>query len=403
MSQMQDAATTLVTSYCFPPYNDTAAVVAAKRVREWAEPVDVIQNAMDSIRSRDPGLVEICGSLVRRAVAVPSPTAFSSWKSIVEFQRAGLDIALRWDAEGPGYRRLYSRAQFAASHFLAASVKIRRPTIVWDAEFSDPLSHDVLGKVRESPMELDRLADELGAAIRAAGFEAPTSTNGYEWCEAAAFALADRLLFTNELQREFMLAHCADERLAELARAKSSVSPHPVLPAQYYSMAEPAYRLDPARRNIAYFGNFYANRGVGIVLGALAGIAAEDRKQIALHVFTANPDELRPLVDQRDLADCVRVNGFVDYLDFLALSRRMDCLLVNDAVTPGAGVNPFLPSKWSDYRGSGQPVWGIVEEGSSLDGQPLDYRSPVEHLTAAMQVLVRIARQPAGSPRITSR
>jgi hypothetical protein len=70
----------------------------------------------------------------------------------------------------------------------------------------------------------------------------------------------------------------------------------------------------------------------------------------------------------------------------------MDCLPVNDAVSPAGAQNPFLPSKWSDYRGSGTPVWGVVEEGSALDAQPLDHRSPIEHASAAVQVLSRISR-----------
>lgn len=71
----------------------------------------------------------------------------------------------------------------------------------------------------------------------------------------------------------------------------------------------------------------------------------------------------------------------------------MDVLLVNDAVTPPGGtVNPFLPSKWSDYRGSSTPVWAIVEEGSSLSRmEGIRFRSPVEHLSALQQVLAELA------------
>lgn len=89
----------------------------------------------------------------------------------------------------------------------------------------------------------------------------------------------------------------------------------------------------------------------------------------------------------------VRAHPFVGFLDFLALSTRMDVLLINDAVTKGTfEVNPFLPSKWSDYLGSGRPIWGIVEPGSPLSTQRLDHRTPVNHVTAAMQVLTRLAR-----------
>ena len=388
------AARRLVTSYCFPPYGDTAAVVAAKRVRERGEPVDVIANAMDAIRAQDPGLVELCGGLVRRYAAVPSRTAFSSWGSIVGYRELGLETFLRWERLQGEYETLYSRAQFAASHFLAAEVKLLRPGIRWDAEFSDPLSHDVLGAVRSAPAADDRVLARLRAAVEAAGFTPPLGLNALEWCEVVAFALADSVMFTNSRQRDLMLERCHDPVLAERVAGVAVVAPHPTLPREFYDLTSCDYPLDPGRSHIGYFGNFYANRGVAGVLDALELLPAAARSRVALHVFTAKPDELSAVVRRRGLGDCVRVNGFVGFLDFLSLSDRMDALLVNDAVSPPGAVNPFLPSKWSDYRGSRAAVWGVVEEGSPLDGQPLDHRSPVEHVTAAVQVLQRIALTP---------
>jgi glycosyltransferase involved in cell wall biosynthesis len=381
----------LVASYCFPPYSDTAAIVAAKRVAEHGEPVDVVFNSMDAIRSRDPGLVRLCGGLVRRWAAVPSRTAFSSWSSIADFQRLGLAEVARWEAEQGPYASLYSRAQFAASHFLAAEVKVSRPGILWDAEFSDPLSHDVQGGVRTTPATDDRSLRRLRTAIETAGFRPPADLNAFAWCEVATFALADRVIFTNEHQRDFMLEACHDPQLAARVEQVAVVSPHPTPPNELYAVASPELRLDPARRHIGYFGNFYANRGLSLVLDAVDLLPAPIRGRLALHVFTSDPDELEKEVARRGLSGEVHARPFVGYLDFLALARRMDCLLVTDAVSPPGARNPFLPSKWSDYRGSGTPVWGIVEEGSALDAQPLDHRSPVEHVTAAAQVLRRIA------------
>ncbi len=384
----------LVTSYCFPPYSDTASVVAAKRVLERGEPVDVISNAMDAIRSQDAGLVELCGGLVRRHAAVPSRTAFSSWGSIVGYRELGLETFLRWEQLQGEYASVYSRAQFAASHFLAAEVKMLRPGVSWDAEFSDPLSHDVLGAARSAPAVEDRVLARLRSAVDAAGFAPPVGLNALEWCEVAAFALADSVMFTNAHQRDFMLDRCHDPVLAERVAGVAVVAPHPTLPREFYRMTSSDYPLEPGRSHIGYFGNFYANRGVAGVLDALDLLADGVRTRVTLHVFTSKPEALAEVVGRRELGDCVRVNPFVGFLDFLALSERMDALLVNDAVSPSGSANPFLPSKWSDYRGSGTVVWGVVEEGSPLDSQPLDHRSPIEHVTAAAQVLQRIALRP---------
>ncbi len=390
---------TLVASYCFPPYIDTSAVVAAKRVRQFGEKVDVICNAMDTIRRIDPSLTGIAGDLVNRFAALPTPSAFSSWQSITAYTAHGMRTAERWQREqGEPYRKMYSRAQFIASHFLAGRFKALNPDVEWVAEFSDPLSHDVLGQVRTAPMANDGLARVLAAQVGRAGFNVPEVGNANEWAEVVALSLADRIIFTNELQRDFMLSQLHDQRLAERAAAHAEVSPHPTLPREFYSMVESDYRVEQGVVNIGYFGNFYANRGVGRLLDALELLAPDDRERLRLHVFTSatSGEDLTAVVDDRKLDKCVLVHPYAEFLEFLNLADKMDLLLVNDAVTPPNGtVNPFLPSKWSDYKGSTTPVWAVIEEGSSLDAQPegsIAVRTPVEHLTAYAQTLQRLAR-----------
>lgn len=402
MAHQPDDVRDLVISYCFPPFADTAAVVAAKRVRQRGRSVDVIANDMGSLRERDPLLAGLAGPYVVRHELVPTPTRFSSWPSIRDFTAMGLQTALKWDRER-SYERLYSRAQFTASHILAARFAVERPDIYWTAEFSDPLSHDVAGAVRTAPLIRDPLVGDLATALERQGIQAPTSDNVYEWGEVLPFALADEILFTNEHQRDFMIGALADQRLIDRVQARAVISPHPSPPAGMYSMTKPEYALDPGCRHIAYFGNFYATRGMDTVLDALAALPPHVRNQLRLHIFTNKAETLEKQSRRRGLQDHVVLGPFFGYLDFLAMTTRFDCLLVNDAVTPPSlGVNPFLPSKWSDYRGSGAPVWGLVEEGSALSAQPLDYRSPVQHVTGAVQVLAQIAlaQSRRGSPLV---
>jgi hypothetical protein len=385
----QDPARRLVVCYAFPPYADTAAVVAAKRVRVTGEPVDVIYNRLDKIRTLDPDTVEIAAPYVRRSFAVDAAPAFGSWRSIAEFADRGFRAAVTWErAQGP-YESMYSRAQFAASHFLAARIKERRPDLRWEAEFSDPLSRDVVGNTRESPAVSCELIASLDAAIRRAGFRPPEGLNAFEWCETAAFALADTLIFTNELQRSYMLSYCRDPELAERALTVSVVSPHPALDRAFYKMAVPDYEVSETRLNVGYFGNFYQNRAISDVLTALEILPRATRHKVILHVFCSDPDKFAAEIRSRALDDCVAVNPFAPYLEFLALCDQMDLLLVNDAASVGGGVNPFLPSKWSDYRGSTTAVWGMVEEDSVLASQPLAHRSPINHATAAAAVLAK--------------
>jgi hypothetical protein len=214
------------------------------------------------------------------------------------------------------------------------------------------------------------------------------------WCEEIAYALADELVFTNRHQLEYMMSYCSRPELAEAVRARAVISPHPTLPPTFYSMADPEYAIEPGVVHLGYFGNFYATRGMDDVLLALAAVDADTRRRLCLHVFTPGTKELTARAEELGVAACVRVAPYVRYLDFLALTTRFDCLLVNDAATGDShGRNPYLPSKWSDYRGSGTAVWGLCEAGSTLSEQNLAYSSPIGDVAAAAEVLQKLAGQ----------
>jgi poly(ribitol-phosphate) beta-N-acetylglucosaminyltransferase len=385
----------LVIAYAFPPYGDTSAIVMAKRVREEGVVVDVVSNAMDRIREVDESLRRISGPFTAAHILISSPTYFADWGSMEQFTLQGLEaLRAHRDQTQEKYAWIYSRAQFAASHFLAAVYKLDNPEIPWRAEFSDPLSRDVTHAERGNAVVEGALLNRLRDGLRRLGLPVPQSANSFVWCEELAYALADELIFTNRNQLDYMLGYCANSELAAIARAKAVIRPHPTLPADFYDMAEPLLRLDPSFVHIGYFGNFYATRGLDDVLHALATVPNAVRSKLRLHVLTSRPDELRNRAADLGLTETVHAGPYVEYLRFLALTKRFDCLLVNDAATRSShGDNPYLPSKWSDYRGSGTPVWGLCEDGSTLSEQQLTYASPIGDVAAAAEILTRIARR----------
>lgn len=388
----------LAIAYAFPPYADTSAVVAAKRIRERGAVVDVIYNAMDRIRDTDDTIRRISGPFVADEAVLRTPSYFSDWGSMEQFSLEGLKVIERWETTKGRYRSVYSRAQFAASHFLAAAYKLSNPDAVWTAEFSDPLSRDIQDRERGTPIKRGPLLRMLRRGLRRAGLPIPRSRNCFVWCEELAYALADELIFTNENQMEYMLGYCANPELAEVARKKAVISPHPTLPPEFYSMVDSDYHLEAGRVHIAYFGNFYANRSLDDVLAAIAKCDPQTRERLRLHVFTSKPAGLRQRAMDLGVGKSVRVSPYVPYLEFLNLTTKFDCLLVNDAGTKGTHpCNPYLPSKWSDYRGSGTPVWGLVEVGSTLSRQALDFVSPIGDVERAQEALaLLVAKKLAG-------
>ncbi|MPV50706.1 hypothetical protein GCG21_11955 [Pseudactinotalea sp. HY160] len=358
--------------------------------------MDLVQNAMDAIRETDSTSDRMTSGLVAHRAVVGTPTKFGAWSSIVSFCDEGASAIREWQSRGRSYRTLYSRAHFIASHFLAASFKLEHPHVHWEAEFSDPLSRNALGVPRNSRVEAGPLLDSLREGIQGCGGTPPGSDNTYTWGEYATLALADRLVFMNDAQRDLVLGlYPAEDPVIVRARQRSTIAPHPSPPPELYEEVVSDYPLERSHVNIGYFGNFYSSQRPATLFGACAALPAADRDRVRLHVFTDAVEEVRR--QARSAGDTVRVSRRLPYLEFLSLASRMDVLLAMDAATPpGQERNPVLLSKWSDYKGSGTPVWGVVEAGSLLDAQPLAHRSTLGHLTAALQVLIALSRSRAG-------
>ncbi len=384
----------LAVVYTAVPYVDTSANVAARRVLARQRIVDVVSNDMGGRLSTDPSSDAIWAEFVDRRVVLDARPADIWWPGVTEFCHKGLaEITALERAKGP-YRSVYSRAMHPTSHFLAAWLKLRRPELTWYAEFSDPMRHTVQGEERPSSGQQDPvIMTDLRAGLAAAGFAAPETDNLFTWLETITYALADEITFTNENQRGFMLERFPDDALRARAATHSVVSHHPVPPTRFYRTVTSDYELPNGKVNLAYFGVFYATRGLSEVWQALRRLPRAARQSLVLHVFTSKPDELSAELADAGLADVVRANPYVSYLEYLNLASRMDVLIVNDARTIGIhDRNPYLPSKWSDYSGSGSAVWGIVEPGSVLSGQPLDHRSELGDADGALRVLADLAR-----------
>lgn len=378
----------LAICYCFPPFQDTSGMVAAKRLRARGLVTDVVSQDLSAIRPRDPGSVRLVEQVVGRWQVTGGRASLSEWTAVADFAQRAWDTVQGWEeAQGP-YRSVYSRAVAMTSHFAAALVKLRRPGIEWVAEFSDPLKIGATGDVRPGEVLEDWLSREIHAGMVDAGFDAGVGTGLFDWVERVAYALADRLVFTNANQMELMLGYCEDERLAARARSIAVVEQHPIPPPEAYELARADVAHDPGVLQLAYFGVFYLTRDLGVVVQALARLRQHERARIRLHVFTNDPDSLSLEVVRAGLAGVVRAHAFVPVLEFLSLTRQFDVLVVNDAATAAHhDVNPYLPSKLADYRASGTPIWAIYEPGSVLSTKEVSHRTALGDVEEAVAVL----------------
>ncbi len=386
-------AKTLVVSYCFPPYVDTSGTVVSKRIRTKGALVDVIYNKMDTRRAINHNLSLMANEFIDKKFGLDTPTTFSDWAGMEQFVDEGLSIIKSQVKKKGHYKKLYSRAMWPASHFLAYAYKTKHRKVKWTAEFSDPVIYNIHGQERKGSITNGAFLEDIKKELSKVKAPMPESDNIFFWCEYLSYVFADVILFTNENQKNYMLKRFPIQEIKPLVLQKCIVSHHPVLPEMFYYIQESNYPINPDFVNLAYFGAFYQTRKLNELIDALKMLDQEEAEKIKIHVFTENADLFKNEMKGTQLESVFQIKPYADYFEFLNLTKKFDCLIVNDAATKGVKeFNPYLPSKMSDYIGSGSSIWGIAEEGSVLSSHGLTYKSPLGDAEAAKNVLRTLIR-----------
>ncbi len=355
----KELSKTLYVSYCFPPFVDTSGVVMAKRINEKKQPVDVIYNDMTSVRGMDPSLEFIANPYIDSSHMINSVSSFSNPQHIKAFVEKALN---RTDLNK--YDEIYSRALWPGSHMAAFDLREAGNNLRWVAEFSDPILQDIKNEERKGTYFTLKEVKKLQA-------QAPEDygkyfdTNLFNMCEVLPFVFADEIVFTNLNQQQSMLARF-DDNFREMVESKSTISIHPSLDEYYYNIEKHYVNLDQNEFNIGYFGNFYETRSANDILSIAKQIQTLNLKA-KLYIFTNNTSKVRSEVIKEGVSEIVNVYTYLKYFEFLNVTKDFDCLLLSDANTKDyKKINPYLPSKYSDYVTSGSRIWGLYEKGSLL-------------------------------------
>lgn len=350
----------LIFCYCHPPFVDTSATIVGKRVQELGLLSDIIANDMSSLRKVDRDMMFLNSHLIHDIHFLQTETSFGGWRGIKAFsEQANLLV------EGQFYKQIYSRVLWPGSHFAAALYKLNHPETKWIAEFSDPAVLDIKGEERKSLFDdpewisqiLAHVPQSLQSLLR-------HENNLYVWCELLAYLFADEIIFTCENQRKMMLDHFKYPDIAQLVYTKSVIKQHPTLAPVFYQLGKNQYEVSHDDINIGYFGVFYENRNLNDFIAAINDVNQLEsvKRKIKLHIFTNTPQDFAG-----KYGEYIIFNAYLGYFDFLATSNNFDYLLVNDAVVSHIfGINPYLPSKVSDYKGAQAQIIALVEEGSAL-------------------------------------
>lgn len=370
----------LAISYNFVPYADASAVVAAKRIMHTGRQWNVISNDMSTVRSLDEKLNQRVMPYISQHRTVRNPAVFGNWRGVQQFCDDGMEYIDEIERiQGP-QTEMYSRSMWPASHYLAALHKLRSPMCTWTAEFSDPLRKDVLGNDRSGAILNDQIWAKIDSGVRSAGYRLEVGDSLFENCEKVAYALADHIFFTNAHQMAYMLSYLEDEDLKERVRSVAVVKPQPSPNFHLYGRSSSDIRPEPKDHvDIGYFGSFHANRGAGVLLPALVELPVEVRANLKLHLYTIRNEQLEQEIARNKLEQTVLFHSPLPYLEFLTAAASMDYLLITDTDSASSGhrINPYLPSKLSDYRATGRPIWALYEPGSTLSRSNLDIMNKI--------------------------
>ena len=380
---------TLVISYKFPPSNDINGIVLAKRIINNNSLVDVLLNKVEDDEYINFDEID---NYINNRFYTSVDFIRDTVDGIFEFNKQGLEIIGNKE-----YEKIYSSSWAMSNHFLALEYKFKHPDVFWTAEFSDPLSRDMNGEFKDyRKLENKEHIDKINSKIKERDsnlklLENPS--NHFYIVEYLTYIFADKLVFTNFNQKE-MMTELYDENIKEIVENKTEISQHPTLEKKYYHLVEKECNLNSDDINIAYFGNFYyVKRHFEALFYAYESLNHEFKNKIKFHIFINEDDLLKIVIDDLTFKENIIIQKPLDYFEFLNATTQFDILLVNDAITEGGfKVNPYIPSKLSDYRGSGRNIWSMYENGSQLSKEDAKYKSPVNDFNKTREVLINILK-----------
>lgn len=391
-----DCIDELLMSYLFPPSDDVAGMVLAKRYMAENKHFDVIQANIK--KDNDLEFERCVNKYINERILIDMNNCNPNLpECIFEF----IDKSMRELEKKDEYKRISTIVWKIANNFLGFEYKLRHPDVYWITEFTDPLLFSIYnkrldtGKAKNIEDEgyinkINNAISELNKSENADFEMVGENTNVHFLVEYIAYLFADEIVFTNENQREMMLTQFPVD-IRDFVMKKSTVKAHPTLAEKYYHVKNYDENLDSSKINIGYFGNIYSKRHFEIVYHAFEVLNHKHKDKLQFYFYVYEKNFLKQLTEGLSISNNIHIKDPLDYLNYLNLTTKLDVLIVNDLITSDCfKQNPYLPSKLSDYIGSGTDIWAIFEKGSSLERCNVKYKSDIKDLKSNVEVMVNI-------------
>ena len=345
----------------FVPYNDTVTLLTYKRLRNLDLDMDVLafkgredQGILKELEKDDNfkkfNIKYLCD--YDNAIAISHPLRLPL--SLINMFRY-----VHWtykEFKKGDYDTIYTSSVPGITHLCGKKIKKHYPNVKWIASFSDP--------IKNSPYKKDpdlknrsifyRIAFHVGSFVY--------MNNTYE---KAAVDYADELVFICDEQRDYTLAQYPNGK--ELLN-KSKIEMLTYIPEwEMYKTLIEAKKVNNKPKVAVHLGRLYGLRKIDNFLLALKELKEEDSslsKRIVFHQYSEiQAQDLKKIKDY-NLEDVFIVHSKVSYQESLNIMKNADVLVLFDTIMHSAEIQPYLPSKITEYLLLDRPILGICESNS---------------------------------------
>lgn len=383
----------LYISFLFPPSDYVSGITVFKRIAENNKKVDVLQADFKSDNFLE--FNSYVDEYINDRILIDMDCDNDWCNCIFKFVDKAMK-AIRKD-----YKKIYSRSWLMANHFLASQYKFENPEVYWRAEFSDPLIYDLSNKPKtyrqmkvndkDYILKINEKIDEFNKNNGTDFAHVENNSQAYFIAEYLVYLFADEVIFTNENQREVMLNQFPVD-VKDIVFKKSKIKTHPTLDDKFYHIKDVDLNLNADEINIAYFGkDYYGKRHFENLFYVIDSLNHKYKDKIKIHIFIDDTQLVKSLISSTQSPGNFTVRKPMGYLEFLNATTKFDVLLVSDVESkPNFEMNPYLPSKLSDYMGSSADIWGICERGSSLSKAEIKYKSYIGDIASLQSEIIKI-------------
>jgi len=385
----KNLAKKLFISFNYLPYSGTSFTTLTKRVNEHNEPVDIIQNYSCDIQNENNDFNFIIEHLTEKQIIIDSNRVVGCWNNISNICKNGMEKLNQMVRLKGEYREIYSISMFPTAHYLAFEYKFQYPNVKWTAEFSDRLIYNTNENLWDSKINDQKYIDKINTLLSLFGFPIYDFPNIFNLCQYLTYVFADKLIFTSINQKRYVInKFIKNKELTAMIEHKSTIKPTPTLGKEFYKMIESDYHLENNHINLAYFGYIHNSTDLEDLFYAFYSLDDKYKKKCKIHLFT-DVEGFKKSIQCNPILGNLIINPYKSYLEFLNLTKKFDCLIVYDRHY-NIEINPHLPSKLSDYQGSGTDIWAICEEDSAMSKYEFKYKSTQNDIKSIRATLKRI-------------